>query len=134
MISGMNVFVEKILPQATVRKLSKVEMDYYRAPYKTIGSRKPIRQWPLEIPIDGQPADVHEVVSDYCEKLQQSKIPKLLFYAHPGGLITEQTVVWCKENLPNLTSVDIGPGLHYVQEDNPAEIGEELAKWYQKLE
>jgi hypothetical protein len=29
--------------------------------------------------------------------------------------------------------VDIGEGLHFVQEDNPHLIGEELAKWYQAL-
>ncbi len=35
--------------------------------------------------------------------------------------------------LKNLKTVDIGPGLHFVQEDNPHEIGRELAKWYQGL-
>ncbi len=33
----------------------------------------------------------------------------------------------------NLKTVDIGPGLHFVQEDNPHEIGRELAKWYKGL-
>ena len=58
---------------------------------------------------------------------------KILFYAQPGGLITEQTVGWCKEKLPNLTTIDIGPGLHFVQEDNSAKIGEELARWYRVI-
>jgi len=35
--------------------------------------------------------------------------------------------------MKNLETVDIGPGVHFVQEDNPHKIGEELARWYQGL-
>ena len=133
MISVMNVFVKQILPKAIVRKLSKEEMKNYIAPYKTVQSRRPVRQWPSEIPIDGKPADVHNVIKDYHKKLQDTGLPKLLFYATPGGLINNKTVNWCKENLQNLNAVDIGKGLHYLQEDNPHLIGEELARWYKKL-
>ena len=38
-----------------------------------------------------------------------------------------------ESTLKNLKTVDIGPGVHFVQEDNPHKIGEELAKWYQSL-
>jgi len=30
----------------------------------------------------------------------------------------------------NLKAVNIGPGVHYVQEDNPHLIGSEIAKWH----
>lgn len=133
MLSVMNMFITKILPQAIVRKLSTEEMDYYADPYKTVHSRKPIRQWPCEIPIEGNPADVFEVISDYNQKLQKSELPKLLFFANPGGLIDDKAVQWCKQNLKNLKVVDIGDGVHYLQEDNPHLIGEELAKWYLEL-
>ena len=133
MLSVMNMFVTKILPQAIVRKLSTEEMDYYAAPYKTVQSRKPVRQWPCEIPIEGKPADVYESVSNYSKKLQVSEVPKLLFYATPGGLIDRKTLDWCKQNLKNLKVIDIGDGIHYLQEDNPHLIGQEIAKWYQEL-
>ena len=133
MIAVMNVFIEKILPQATVRQLSKEEMDYYRQPFKTIKSRKPLWRMPNEIPIEGKPADVDEMVRNYNQKLQESELPKLLFYAQPGGLIREATVEWCRKNLKNLKTVDIGKGIHYLQEDNPHLIGSELAKWYGNL-
>jgi len=42
-------------------------------------------------------------------------------------------VKWCVDNLKNLRTVDIGPGLHYIQEDNPHLIGEELARWFTGL-
>ncbi len=133
MISVMNVFVKQILPQAIVRKLSAEEMANYEAPYPTIGSRKPVRQWPCEIPIDGKPGDVHAAMVEYSGWLQETELPKLLFYAHPGGIIEEQTLAWCRERFPNLETVDIGKGLHFVQEDNPHLIGEKLSEWYQAL-
>ena len=133
MISVMNMFVKQLLPQAIVRDLSEEEKRYYGAPYPTIASRKPVRQWPLEIPIGGKPADVHQAVVEYNRKLQESDLPKILFHATPGGIIREEMVQWCKDNLKNLSTVDIGKGLHFVQEDNPSVIGEELAKWYQGL-
>ena len=59
--------------------------------------------------------------------------PKLLLYATPGGIIDAAAVAWCEEHLPNVQTVDIGEGIHYLQEDKPHLIGEELAKWYQGL-
>jgi len=133
MLSVMNMFLTQLVPRMIVRKLSAEEMDYYMAPFKTIKSRKAIRQWPCEIPLDGQPSDVYEMMSNYSQKLQESEIPKILFFASPGAIIDSKAVDWCKQNLKNLKVVDIGEGLHYVQEDNPHLIGEELAKWYQEL-
>lgn len=133
MISVMNIFLTQLLPQMVVRKLSREEKEYYQAPYKTIKSRKPVRVWPLEIPIEGQPADVHEAISDYSKKLQESELPKLLFTASPGVATDAPMVDWCKQNIKNLQVVDTGSGLHFIQEDNPHTIGEELAKWYQGL-
>jgi len=127
-ISVLNMFVKQILPKAIVRKLTGEEKRYYGEPYKSIRSRRPVRRWPMEIPIDGKPADMQEVVSAYSEGLQQSDLPKLLFYASPGGIINAQDVEWCKEHLKNLNTVDIGNGIHFLQEDNPHLIGEELAK------
>ena len=133
MISVMNMFITQIMPKATVRKLSEGERNYYSAPYKTIKSRKPVRQWPCEIPIEGKPEDIYEVISNYNQKLQESEIPKLLFFAKPGGLINDKMVEWCRQNLKNLRVVGIGEGIHYVQEDNPHMIGSELANWYKDL-
>jgi haloalkane dehalogenase len=130
MISVMNMFVKQILPQATVRKLSHEEKRRYAEPFPTVRSRRPVRQWPLEIPIDGRPADVHDVVSEYGEWLQKTQLPKLFFYGKPGGII-DPTML--QEHIANLETVDIGAGIHYLQEDNPHLIGRELAAWYRGL-
>ena len=130
MISVANIFVKQILPQSVVRKLTAEEMEVYSAPYPTIASRRPVRQWPTQIPIDGHPAVMHEIVGAYNAWLQQTDVPKLLLHAQPGAIVTPRLVRWCQDSLKNLETVDLGEGIHYLQEDHPRAIGEHVARWY----
>jgi haloalkane dehalogenase len=130
MLSVANMFIKQVMPGSVVRKLSAEEQAAYREPFRSIGSRKPVRMWPCEIPIDGEPADVHEVVVAYNQWLQETEVPKLLFAAKPGAILTQDQIAWCREKLPNLETVDLGKGLHYLQEDHPHAIGENIARWY----
>ncbi len=129
MIVAMNAFLKKLLPQAIARDLTDEELDRYKEPFPTWRSRKPVRQWPREIPIDGKPADVAAAVDSYDSKLQESELPKLLFTADPGGIISAERAEWAKAHYKNLNIVDIGPGIHFLQEDNPHLIGREIAAW-----
>lgn len=133
LIAVMNIFVEQILPKATVRTLSKKEMDNYRKPFITVKDRRLVHRWPNEIPINGNPPDVTDIVRHYSRELQKNKLSKLLFYAEPGGIIRAKTLNWCRQNFKNLTTVNIGKGIHYLQEDNPYLIGEKIAQWYRTL-
>ena len=133
MVSVANMFVKQIVPQAIVRNMTAEEKAAYAAPYPTIASRKPVRVWPCEIPIDGHPADMHQMMDAYSQWLQKTDLPKLLFQAHPGGTINEEVVAWARENLSNLKIVDVGEGTHYIQEDHPHLIGAEIASWIKTL-
>jgi haloalkane dehalogenase len=133
MISVANMFVKKMLPDATHRDLSSEAQAYYASAFPTVASRKALRQWPREVPIAGKPADNVAVIKAYREWLTRTELPKLLFHADPGALIDAEAVAWCRENLSNLQTVDIGDGIHFVQEDNPDLIGSELANWYAAL-
>ena len=128
-IIGLNGFVRGVLPRATVRGLDREEMNRYAEPFKSFRSRRPVLQWPRELPIDGDPADVHEAVAAYGRWLEETQMPKLLLYARPGGIIDADEVRRTERSFPNLTTVDIGPGIHYVQEDNPHGIGKAIAEW-----
>jgi haloalkane dehalogenase len=133
MISGANLFVKKMLPGATHRDLSDDAQAYYASAFPTVASRRAVRQWPLEVPISGKPADNVAVIEAYRDWLTRTEIPKLLFYCHPGAIIGDAQVAWCREHLPNLRAVDIGDGIHFVQEDHPDLIGAELSRWYATL-
>src|SRR5256712_6643030 len=53
MIMDRTMFVEAVLPGASLRKRSTEEMDRNGEPSPTPASRKPLWRWPNEIPIDG---------------------------------------------------------------------------------
>jgi haloalkane dehalogenase len=133
LIVNQNMFVEQILPNAVVRGLTDAEMEHYREPFHLPASRKPIWRWPNELPMGGNPPDVVAIVDAYRTWLEQTDLPKLLFYGSPGAIFNAERVAWCREHLKNLRTVDIGAGRHYLQEDNPDLIGRELAAWYSGL-
>ena len=129
LIVEQNVFIEKVLPGAVARGLTEAEMTHYRAPFLDADSRQPMLSFPNELPIAGEPADVVALVEAYMDWLATSPVPKLLFWGTPGILVTPQAAARLATTLPNLRSVDIGPGLHYLQEDNPDLIGKSIADW-----
>ena len=70
MVLQKNVFVERILPGSILRGLTEEELTVYRRPYLEAGeSRRPTLTWPREIPVDGEPADVVEIVASYAQWL-----------------------------------------------------------------
>lgn len=131
MIVKNNFFIEKVLPNFMVRKLSSQEMNDYRQPYPDEKSRKPLFVWPNEIPIAGHPKRNHDLVAGYYEWLKKSELPKLLLWAKPGAIIKEKDIPRLESEIRNLTSVFVGKGKHYLQEDCPQQIGEAIVDWYQ---
>jgi haloalkane dehalogenase len=135
MVSVANMFIKKMLPDMILRKLTKEEMDYYAAPYKTIKSRKPLLAWPKAVPFDGgKPKEIAKAVSAWSKWLTVTDIPKLGFYVSPGVAIKEKDVKIIKESMTNLEMIHLGEGLHFIQEDYPHQIGESIAEWYAQIE
>ena len=129
LILERNLFVEAVLPGSIQRKLTDAEMEEYRRPYREPGeSRRPTLTWPRQIPIEGEPADVTEIVSQYAEWLAASPLPKLFINAEPGAILTGSQRAFCRA-WPNQTEITV-PGSHFIQEDSPDQIGEALAVWY----
>jgi haloalkane dehalogenase len=126
-----NVFVERILPASVLRPMRDDEMDVYRAPYREPGeSRWPVLQWPREIPIDGEPADVVTIVEAYGAWLAHSAVPKLFVNADPGSILVGAQREFCR-TWPNQDEVTV-KGLHFIQEDSPAEIGDAIRAFLER--
>src|SRR5260221_3202293 len=64
MIMEQNAFVETILPQGILQKLTSKEMDSYRAPFLEREARLQNLVWPRQIPVEGEPADVVAIVEE----------------------------------------------------------------------
>jgi len=132
MVLEKNLFVEALVPGSILRDLTEEEMNEYRRPFANAGEdRRPTLTWPRQIPIEGQPADVTEIVDAYVDWLGKTSIPKLFVNADPGVLITgavrDRVRSW-----PNITEVTV-PGLHFIQEDSPDEIGAAVRDWHASL-
>ena len=132
MVLERNIFVERVLPGSTIRGVSDEAMDVYRRRYTEPGeSRRPTLSWPREIPIEGEPEDVVAIVTEYAEWLSQTPTPKLFVNAEPGAILTGPQREFCRSFL-NQREVTV-PGIHFIQEDSPHEIGAAIAEWYAGL-
>ena len=132
MVLDKNIFVERVLPSSIMRELSEEEMDEYRRPFLNPGEdRRPTLSWPRQIPIQGEPKDVVEVVENYSNWLSSSDLPKLFINADPGSILTGKQREFCR-SWPNQEEVTV-KGTHFMQEDSPNEIGKAVSRFVSKL-
>jgi haloalkane dehalogenase len=131
LVMDQNFFVETVLPRSIIRALTDDEMAAYRAPFRDRLARRPTLVWPRELPIEGEPADVVEIVERYGAWLARSSLPKLLITAEPGAMLIGRGREFCR-TWPNQREVSVR-GIHYLQEDSPAEIGMALREFVRGL-
>lgn len=128
MILDKNYFVELLLPNSVIRQLTPSEMEVYRRPFLNPGEdRRPTLTWPRQIPIEGEPKEVVEIVTTYSNWLSKSDIPKLFINAEPGAILVGRARDFCR-TWPNQEEVTV-KGKHFIQEDSPDEIGQSIAKF-----
>lgn len=132
-------FLDRSLSNGIRRPITDDERAAYYAPYPTPASRRPILQWPREIPIAGEPADVTAIVTRYDAWLAASAaVPKLLLtFESPAGLQPSPTgspsmIEWARANVSALEVVAVGPAGHHAPEDLPHEIGRAIVGWLER--
>ncbi len=121
-----NVFVERVLPSSIIRDLKDEEKREYVRPFRRTGEdRRPTLTWPRQIPIEGQPEDVTEIVRSYADWMSENDLPKLFINADPGSILVGKARDFCRtwRNQQEVTVI----GIHFIQEDSPDEIGKAIA-------
>jgi haloalkane dehalogenase len=126
-----NFFIETVLPKSIIRRLSEQEMNAYRAPFRERDARLPLLIWPRELPIEGEPADVVAIVTQYGQWLSKSDLPKLFISAEPGSILVGRALDFCR-HWPNQREVKVR-GIHFIQEDAPVQIGGALEAFIRDL-
>jgi haloalkane dehalogenase len=131
MVLGKNMVIEANLARGVVGGLAESDLDVYRAPFLAPASRKPMLVWTREFPLDGEPADVVDVVLDYGRWMAETPdVPKLLMAVENGvGLGSPEVIGWAVETFANAEVVSVGPGGHQIPEDQPERIGTAVADW-----
>src|SRR5258707_830099 len=104
-------------------------MALYKQTFPTPESRRPTWRFPNELPIAGEPADVHSTLEKAHRALAQSSYPKLLFAGNPSGLISPAFAESFAKGLKNCRLVQLSSGIHYLQEDHPEAIGAAVKEW-----
>ena len=112
----------------TVRTLSADEHDGYAAPFDG-ASRAAVGAMPRQIPEQR----VLDEVFAYAAWLESTDVPLLYFAVEPGVLAPPEQRRWVEERVTNLTVVELGAGVHFVQEDHGRRIGAALADWLARL-
>lgn len=133
LIVDENVFIEGLLPNYTGRALTAAEMNAYRLPFRTRASRYKMINIPAGMPLGGVPAENHALVARYAAYLATSQVPKLVLYSTPGLLIGPEAAHALAQALPNTRAESLGPGLHFVQEEHPAEIAAAISRFTRAL-
>ena len=81
--------------------------------------------------IDGDPADVTQIVTNYGQWLAAADVSKLFINAVPGAILTGSQRAYCRQ-WPNQQEVTV-KGIHFIQEDSPDEIGQAVSTWYARV-
>ena len=132
MILQRNMFIEKVLPSSVMRTLTDQEMAHYRAGFEETDDRQVTLNWPRQIPLDGTPAHMVDLVSSYGQWLAGNiGLSKLFINAEPGSILTGKAREFCR-SWPNQTEVTVA-GSHFIQEDSPKEIGQAVADWLETI-
>jgi haloalkane dehalogenase len=124
-----NYAVEKFLSSLTLKKIAPDVLDVYRKPYQDKKARLVLWQALLDNPLFNSKSPMIPMINDYIQWLKVTQIRKLLVYAVPGFLVSMDTVKWCIDNFSELTTVDIGFGLHYLPETLSDEISDAIFNW-----
>ncbi|WP_239994330.1 haloalkane dehalogenase, partial [Photobacterium phosphoreum] len=129
MVLEDNFFIETLLQNAILRKLTEKEHAEYRRPFINAGEdRRATLAGPRQLPIAETPVETVALINSYAEYLAHSKnIPKLFINAEPGAFLVGYARDFVR-TWPNLEEVTV-KGSHFIQEDSPHEIGKALFSW-----
>ncbi len=137
MLVTKNKIPSMMMKKAVVRKISSVELEWYLSPFENDIERRRIMLYgpgPATFPKKG----ISKAQGDFADELNKVAVglkvlnetmPFLLFYASPGMITRTPAVEYARRNFKNLTLINVGRGKHFLQEDHPNLIANELVKW-----
>jgi haloalkane dehalogenase len=126
--------VTRTLRLGTLRKLSDTELENYRVPFADPTVRRKV--WlqgvgPTRIgPKSQVPGDTIDLINQYAAMLPRSRIPKLLLYGTPGMIVRQRAIVVARAQIDQMRIEPIGRGKHFLPEDEPENIGQQIARFH----
>jgi haloalkane dehalogenase len=138
MIVRKNKIPEMMLKMGIERQLSTTEKEHYLAPYKTDIERRKVYltgPGPATFPkkgISAMSGDFADVLDQNAKGLLSFAKPMLLLYATPGMITSKVALEYAQQNFKNCKQVNIGKGKHFLPEDHPTTIANEINQFILK--
>ena len=148
-----NYFLNEFLPNTTANPLTEEELATYATPYEEEGVRRQTLQLARQLPflntdghpfhdpdgdgpLPGQPSEEIELFSSYVDYLAETDTPRLLLVGSPALGPNVDTLPFYEAAIPGLQTAVVGdavtnPSFHFLQEDVPVALGQELNRFYQ---
>jgi len=133
MILEDNALIEQVVPANTMVPFTEEEMNCFRMPFVDPSTRRVILQFIDQLPVAEEPAEAAEAIGRYASWLKRTKLPKLFLWAEPGIINSSKDVEWAQRNYKNLKTSFLGVGSHFLQQERPVELGQEIARWHEGL-
>jgi haloalkane dehalogenase len=139
MIVKGNRLPKMVMKMGTSRTLSPGELAFYSKPYKENEQRRKVYlhgPGPASFQKKGitkQPGDFSDILDKNAAGLLTFSKPMLLLYATPGLITRKPALEYARQKFKRCTAVHIGKGKHFLPEDHPRRIGNEINKFLNQL-
>lgn len=135
MIVKKNNLPRMVMRTGIYRKLSAEEMKFYTKPYETSEERRRVYLTGPG-PATFQRKGISQKAGDFADVLDQNakgllsfRKPILLLFASPGLITRKEAILYARENFKTCYLVHVGKGKHFLPEDHPARIGNEISQF-----
>jgi haloalkane dehalogenase len=130
-----NLFLECVVIEHIYRRMNQEAFQYWREPLMDPICRKANLQMPRDVPINGKPEKIVASYDKYNNWFTDpnKSVPSLCVYGTPGAVTIESDVEWQQENIEEHETLWVGPGIHFLQEENPESWGRGLRDWYGRI-
>jgi len=137
MIVEKNKMPKMMLKMSVKRKYTDALKEKYNEPYKDDIERRKVMMYgagPYTVPKKGiskQKGDFADELNSIARGLKKinHSVPFLIIHAKPGMIVRKKNIAYAKEHFKNVSFFNIGKGKHYLTEDHPTAIGEQISKW-----
>ncbi len=128
-VMGLNLFVERLLPMGCEREIEPAVMDAYRGPYPRWRDRKPTAVFPRAI-VKSRPF-LTEVVQGLDGLLDK---PVRIVWGKRDKAFRKRELERWKRIFPDAKARVLDDAGHFIQEDAPAAIVEEIRDFMEPVE
>lgn len=101
----------------------------YAFPFTTGAAREIPVEVGADMPIGGRPSSTYTVIAAYARYLKTTTTPKLALYGSPGYVMPLSVLTHWGAGVPSLTIAAVGKGYHYLSEDEPGSIAQQILAW-----